>query len=42
MDVKYINPFAESVLNNLEQVAALKAEKSNLSVTRETKTKGSR
>jgi chemotaxis protein CheX len=38
MDVKYINPFVESVLNNLEQMAALKAEKLNLSVTKEAKT----
>ena len=38
MDVKYINPFVESVLNNPEQMAALKAEKLNLSVTKEAKT----
>lgn len=38
MDVKYINPFIESILNNLEQMAALKAEKQDLSVTREAKT----
>jgi chemotaxis protein CheX len=39
MDIKYINPFIESVLNNLEQMAALKAEKMNLSVSLEAKTK---
>jgi chemotaxis protein CheX len=38
MDVKYINPFVESVLSNLEQMAAIKAEKMELSVTREAKT----
>ena len=38
MNVKYINPFVESVLNNLEQMAALKAEKQNLSVTKDAKT----
>ena len=38
MDVKYINPFVESVLNNLEQMAALKAEKLTLSVTKDAKT----
>lgn len=38
MDVKYINPFIESVLNNLEQMAAIKAEKMELSVTRDAKT----
>lgn len=38
MDIKYINPFIESVLNNLEQMAALKAEKQQLSVTKEAKT----
>ncbi|MCP5106921.1 MAG: chemotaxis protein CheX [bacterium] len=38
MDVKYINPFIESILNNLEQMAAIKAEKLDLSVTREART----
>jgi chemotaxis protein CheX len=38
MDVKYINPFIESILNNLEQMAAIKAEKMELSVTMEAKT----
>lgn len=38
MDVKYINPFIESILNNLEQMAAIKAEKLELSVTMEAKT----
>ncbi|MGE5343645.1 MAG: chemotaxis protein CheX [Candidatus Omnitrophota bacterium] len=38
MDIKYINPFIESVLNNLEQMAALKAEKMNLSVSKDAKT----
>ena len=38
MDVKYINPFMESVLNNLEQMAALKAQKLSLSVTKDAKT----
>lgn len=38
MDVKYINPFVESVLSNLEQMAAIKAEKLELSVTRDAKT----
>ncbi len=34
MDVKYINPFIESMLNNLEQMAAIRAEKLDISVTR--------
>lgn len=38
MDIKYINPFIESVLNNLEQMAALKAEKLKVSVTKDAKT----
>lgn len=38
MDIKYINPFIESVLNNLEQMAALKAEKQQLTVSKEAKT----
>lgn len=38
MDIKYINPFIESVLNNLEQMAALKAEKQTLSVSKDAKT----
>lgn len=38
MDVKYINPFVESILNNLEQMAAIKAEKMELSVTMDAKT----
>ncbi len=38
MDVKYINPFVESILNNLEQMAAIKAEKQELSVSRDAKT----
>ncbi len=38
MDIKYINPFIESVLNNLEQMAALKAEKMQVSVTKDAKT----
>ncbi|MCP4216696.1 MAG: chemotaxis protein CheX [bacterium] len=38
MDIKYINPFIESLLNNLEQMAAIKAVKKELSVTREAKT----
>ncbi len=38
MDVKYINPFVESILNNLEQMAAIKAEKQELSVTMDAKT----
>ncbi len=38
MDIKYINPFIESVLNNLEQMAALKAVKMQVSVTKEAKT----
>ncbi len=38
MDVKYINPFIESLLVNLEKVAALKAEKQELGVAKEAKT----
>jgi chemotaxis protein CheX len=38
MDIKYINPFIESVLNNLEQMAAIKAEKQKVSVTKDAKT----
>jgi len=34
MDVKYINPFIESLLNNLEQMAAIKAEKLDISVAK--------
>jgi len=38
MDIKYINPFVESVLANLEQMAAIKAEKQDVSVSKEAKT----
>ncbi len=38
MDIKYINPFIESTLNNLEQMAALKAEKMDVTVVKEAKT----
>ncbi len=38
MDIKYINPFIESTLNNLEQMAALKAEKLDVTVVKEAKT----
>jgi chemotaxis protein CheX len=38
MDVKYINPFIESVLSNLETMASLHAEKMDISATWEAKT----
>lgn len=38
MDVKYINPFIESVITNLERMSGLTAEKMAVSVANETKT----
>jgi chemotaxis protein CheX len=38
MDIKYINPFIESTLNNLEQMAQLKATKLDVTVVKEPKT----
>jgi chemotaxis protein CheX len=38
MDVKYINPFIDSVLNNLEQIAAIKATKLDVTLTKDAKT----
>ena len=38
MDIKYINPFIESTLNNLEQMASLQAEKLDVSVVKDPKT----
>ena len=40
MDIKYINPFIESTLNNLEQMAQLKATKLDVTVVKEPKTNG--
>lgn len=38
MDIKYINPFIESVLGNLETLAAIKAEKMEISISKDAKT----
>lgn len=38
MDVRYINPFIESTLNNLEQMAAIKAEKLDITLAKEART----
>ncbi len=38
MDIGYINPFIESVLDNLQVMANIVAEKKNLSVSKDTKT----
>ena len=37
MDVKYINPFIESVLENIEKMTQIKAEKQSLTVSKENK-----
>lgn len=34
MDVKYINPFIESILENIEKMTQIKAEKQSLSVSK--------
>lgn len=38
MDIKYINPFIESLLGNLETMAAIQAEKMDISITKDAKT----
>lgn len=38
MDIKYINPFIDSLVSNLEQMTSIQAERLDLSVSKEAKT----
>lgn len=38
MDIKYINPFIDSLISNLEQMTSIHAERMDLSVSKEAKT----
>ncbi len=38
MDIKYINPFIDSLVSNLEQMTSIQAERLDLSVSKEART----